>query len=216
MFLRNAYLIICVLYTLVASSYALDAEDTINIVIKTDKGNIEAELYPSRAPITVANFIENIKTGLYDNGQFYRAVSVENPLRKRKRNLTLIQGGKEESKVARPPITHETTKTSGLSHRQGILSMARDDPGTADTEFFICIGDNSILDYAESDDNGNVMPGYAAFGKVTNGMDIVLLIQAAPAGNRQLSEKEKGWAPDWILPELLTESVIISQIEIKK
>ncbi len=206
----------CSIALLMASSLGLKAEETINIIIKTNLGNIEAELYSERAPITVTNFVENIKAGLYEDGQFYRAVRGKNPLRSSKKNLTLIQGGMDESKQTRPPIANETTKTSGLSHVNATLSMARGDPGTADAEFFICIGDNSILDYAEMGEDGNEVPGYAAFGKVTKGMDIVQLIQASPTGHRTLSEKEKAWAPDWILAELLNESIVISNIEIIK
>ena len=163
---------------LMLSGQASAQEKTIPIVITTELGVIKAELYPERAPITVANFLANIDAGLYQEGHFYRALNTASgPLGP----LALIQGGKASSRESRPPIVHETTAISGLSHTDGVLSMARLAPGTASSEFFISNGDNTGLDTIESDLERQ---GYAAFGRVTKGMDIVRHILSQPVGHR--------------------------------
>ena len=163
---------------LMLSGQASAQEKTIPIVITTELGVIKAELYPERAPITVANFLANIDAGLYQEGHFYRALNKSSgPLGP----LALIQGGKASSRESRPPIVHETTAISGLSHTDGVLSMARLAPGTASSDFFISSGDNTGLDTIESDLERQ---GYAAFGRVTEGMDIVRHILSQPVGHR--------------------------------
>jgi len=187
-------------------------EKTIKICIQTELGTIEAVLYSERAPITVANFVKNIESGLYHGGHFYRAARNENYVRPNNDKISVIQGGKSEEKRPPSPIAHESTRISALSHTDGILSMARNDHGTADTEFFICIGDNFLLDHLDSDNDSEVLPGYAAFGSITKGMDTVREIHSMETGSRRIGAWEKGWAPNWILPQLLNESVKISGV----
>ena len=149
-----------------------------HVIIDTGLGEIELELYQEKAPKTVAAFLSNTDAGLYTSGSFYRVLkSEEFPT---DFNTGLIQGGtwkiSDQQHVSLPGITHESTKQSGLSHTDGIVSMARQDTGTATTEFFICIGDQSFFDFAR---NGNPDgQGFAAFGKVFKGMDIVRKIQS--------------------------------------
>jgi len=185
---------------------AVEVEERIVAIrITTELGIIEAELYPDRAPITVTNFVANIKAGLYKDGHFYRAL-----VRQSGPNgpLSLIQGGKSMARVARPPIENETTAVTGQSHTDGVLSMARLEPGTASSEFFICIGDNTGLDYSETDAE---KPGYAAFGRVTKGMEIVRRILSKPAGNRDPDDpilnhvREAGAGK--LIPTLLNSSI---------
>lgn len=190
---------------LMISATTTAQENTIPIRITTELGVIDAELYPDRAPITVANFLANIDAGLYRDGHIYRALShPSGPLDA----LALIQGGKNIASDTRPPIAHETTTVSGLSHTEGVLSMARLAPGTASSEFFICVGDNTGLDASKTDAE---RPGFAAFGKVTDGMDIVRHILSLPVGNRAASDplvmhvKEQG--VDVLLPSLLNQSI---------
>jgi len=149
------------------------------VVISTELGDIEAELYLDKAPVTASNFLKYVDSGKYNNlACFYRVVRSDNQPNK-KVKIEVIQGGfYEDSLVAKyqfAPIKHETTKVTGILHKDGILSMARNEPGTASSEFFICTGDQPELDY-----NGTRNPdkqGFAAFGQVIKGMDVVLKIQ---------------------------------------
>ncbi len=181
----------------------------IEVVIETDKGNIELELYRHKAPITVENFLQNIKAGIYEGGRFYRASRPDNNQNTKRKILTLIQGGKNEQKQGRSAISHETTFQSGLSHLNGVISMARLDPGTATSEFFICIGDNSGLDYGSDRYEEGKRQGYAAFGRVISGMDVVTTIQQQPTGNKAKDDT------DWFGQQLINDTVVIKKIVIK-
>ncbi|HNR78366.1 MAG TPA: peptidylprolyl isomerase [Parvularculaceae bacterium] len=149
--------------------------------MKTEKGDIVFALYPERAPVTTANFLAYVDGGLYDGAAFYRTTRPDNdPM------IEVIQGGLwapwregEEGyafAAPLPDIAHETTATTGLSHTGGTLSMARDAPGTASSEIFVTIGDNTALDYGGARNPDG--QGFAAFGKVVDGMDVVRAIQA--------------------------------------
>jgi peptidyl-prolyl cis-trans isomerase A (cyclophilin A) len=102
-------------------------------------------------------------------------------------NTGVIQGGTWPVKSSIPGIKHESTKQTGLSHNDGIFSMARQDTGTATTEFFICIGDQSPLDLGRSGSTDG--QGYAAFGKVFKGMDIVRKIQNQESHGQSFDKK---------------------------
>ena len=149
-----------------------------HIVINTQLGNIEVELFPHQAPKTVAAFLSYIDSGFYNKASFYRVLKTEElPTAN---NTGIIQGGIWQTnpgkKITIRGIEHETTKQSGLTHQSGSISLARTTPGTGNTEFFICIGDQSPLDFGRrGTEDGQ---GFAAFGKVFEGMDIVRKIQA--------------------------------------
>jgi peptidyl-prolyl cis-trans isomerase A (cyclophilin A) len=148
--------------------------NTPHIEIQTEKGDIEIELYPLQAPKTVAAFLSYIDSGYFNNGSFYRVLNLENqPTNAPKTEL--IQGGiwKTNTQLAMriPGIPHETTKQTGILHTDGVISLARSAPGTAGTEFFICIGKQPGLDYGG--ENVPDKQGYATFGKVVKGMGIV-------------------------------------------
>ncbi len=147
---------------------------TPHIQIQTEKGDIEIELYPLQAPKTVAAFLSYVDSGFYNNSNFYRVLNDENqPSNAPKTEL--IQGGiwKSNYKKAEsiPGIPHETTQQTGILHTDGVISLARLAPGTAGTEFFICIGKQPGLDYGG--ENVEDKQGFATFGKVVNGMDVV-------------------------------------------
>jgi peptidyl-prolyl cis-trans isomerase A (cyclophilin A) len=156
------------------------------VVISTELGQIEAEIFLDKAPVTAGNFLKYIDAGKYNtNACFYRVVRLDNQADK-KVKIEVIQGGYGDDSLIEKyqftPIRHETTKETGILHKDGVLSMARNEPGTASSEFFICIGDQPELDF-----NGKRNPdkqGFAAFGKVVNGMDLVKKIQS-------LSEKDQ-------------------------
>jgi len=150
------------------------------VIISTELGDIEAELYTSKAPVTANNFLMYVDSGRYNNGFacFYRVVRMDNQPDK-KVKIEVTQGGFYEDslieKYQLTPIRHETTKETGVLHKDGVLSMARLEPGTASSEFSICIGDQPELDFGgKRNPDGQ---GFAAFGKVTKGMDIVKKIQ---------------------------------------
>jgi peptidyl-prolyl cis-trans isomerase A (cyclophilin A) len=138
---------------------------TVDVVMHTALGDIRVALEQDRAPITAANFLRYVDQKRFDNINFYRAVKISEDGK-----YGLVQGGlKGNPKLVFKPIAHEPTSTTGLSHVDGTLSMARTDPGTATADFFIVIGELTALD--AKPDGGD--PGYAAFGRVTAGMDIV-------------------------------------------
>ena len=147
------------------------------VSINTNLGDIKVELYPEKAPKTVAAFLKNVEDDAYKNAAFYRVLKAD-PL-PNDYNTGLIQGGVYGSSKAYPKIDHESTKQSGLSHTNGTISMARLEAGTASTEFFICIGDQSPLDYGRRGTADSL--GMAAFGKVVKGMDVVRKIQSQPS-----------------------------------
>ena len=166
---------------LAAPQSALAAAAKPRVAIKTPRGTIIVELEPRRAPLTVANFLRYVDEGRFDGATFYRVVRAgtdPNP----KAPIQVIQGG-IDSDAHRgqmlPPIAHETTAKTGLSHTDGVISMARDGPGTATSEFFITVGDNTSLDFGGARNPDG--QGYAAFGRVTHGMDVVRKIQAQPS-----------------------------------
>lgn len=151
-----------------------DREARVRMV--TEKGTIVIALYPDRAPITVANFLAYADKGLMDGAAFYRTVSPKND--NNPATISVIQGGLARDDSPLPPIAHETTKVTGLSHKDGVISMARDTPGSATSEFFICLGDNPSLDYGGARNKDG--RGFAAFGRVVEGMDVVRAIHDAP------------------------------------
>ena len=160
-----------------------------HVVIETQLGDIELELYPAKAPRTVAAFLSLVKAGIYDNSSFYRVIKADEM--PSDFNTGLIQGGIWKTAAQKsnniPGIVHESTKQTGLSHIDGIISMARSDTGTAKSEFFICIGDQSPLDFGKNGTPDG--QGYAAFGKVFSGMDIVKKIQAKKSHGDSFDDK---------------------------
>lgn len=143
-------------------------------VIKTTLGNITIELYADKAPITVANFLRYVDAHLYDSSSFFRAVRMDNQPNNAVK-IEVIQGGNVDSLKQFPAIPIEPTVKTGLYHLNGTVSMARSDPNSATCSFFICINDQPSLDFGgKRNPDGQ---GFAAFGKVINGMDVVRKIQ---------------------------------------
>jgi peptidyl-prolyl cis-trans isomerase A (cyclophilin A) len=152
-----------------------------HVEIQTDFGDIEIEVYPSKAPKSVAAFLSYVDSGLYKNGSFYRVLKEENQPSSAFKS-ELIQGGiwqTNSKKVSTlKGIPHETTQQSGILHLNGTVSLARTTPGTASSEFFICVGDQPSYDYGNNANPDKL--GYAAFGRVVKGMDIVKMIHEQP------------------------------------
>ncbi len=158
---------------------------TPHIEIQTEKGDIEIELYPLQAPKTVAAFLSYIDSGYFNNGSFYRVLNDENQASNAEKT-ELIQGGiwqtKNKMAMKIPGVPHETTEQTHILHTDGVISLARREPGTATTEFFICIGRQPGLDYGG--ENVEDKQGYATFGKVVKGMDIVRKIYRQPENDQ--------------------------------
>lgn len=150
---------------------------SIHLTMQTSLGAIELELYPEQAPLSVENFVRLADGGHLDGATFYRTVSPQNdngsPV------ISVIQGGIGDAENPFAPIAHETTLQTGLPHLDGSLSMARSEVGTASTEFFICIGAQPALDFAGTRNADG--EGFAVFGQVISGMDVVHAIHQAPA-----------------------------------
>ncbi len=144
------------------------------VAITTDHGVILAEISVDKAPITAGNFLRYADTKRYDGAQFYRAVRAPGAP-----TLGLIEAGlSDHPQKLLPPIKHEPTTQTGLHHLDGTLSLARFAPGTGQSDFTICVGDASYLDADPSQPGDNL--GYAAFGHVVEGMDVVKAILALP------------------------------------
>lgn len=149
------------------------------VEIQTPKGNIVVELYLDKAPITAGNFLQLAKDHVLDGGNFYR--SVRNTVDANPIKIEVLQGGLGDAEPVREvkPIEHETTKVTGIKHLDGVISMARTAPGSARTEFFICLGKQPELDFGgRRNPDGQ---GFAAFGQVIEGIEIVRGIWSGPA-----------------------------------
>jgi len=160
----------------------LQAQNAVFCLIKTELGNISIELYPAKAPVTVANFLRYVDAHLYDSTNFFRAVTLNNQP-KDSIKIEVIQGGDVDSAKAFAAIPLETTKQTGLHHKDGTISMARGKPATATSGFFICINDQPSLDFGGGRNKDG--QGFAAFGKVIKGMDVVKKIQQLYPGQGQ-------------------------------
>lgn len=162
--------------------------DRPRVVIKTPAGDIEVELYPRQAPKTVGAFLSYVDSGFYRNASFYRILNAENqPMGAN--DSKLIQGGiwrTDHAKAAGVPgVPHEPTSQTHILHTDGTISLARGAPGTGTTEFFICIGNQPGYDFGgENNPDGQ---GYAAFGKVVRGMDVVRAIYESPENNQSFT-----------------------------
>lgn len=151
------------------------AQSPVHCLIKTELGDISIELYPAKAPVTVANFMRYTDKKLYNGSSFFRVCTPANEAT-RKVKIQVIQGGNVPDSLSLDSIKIETTKSTGLQHKNGTLSMARNGPNSATSQFFICINDQPALDYGGARNPDG--QGFAAFGKVTKGMDVVKKIQA--------------------------------------
>ena len=173
----------------VSLSYAAPRETvTTNIAFKTSKGDIIIELYNQIAPITVDNFLRHLDGGHYDGSSFYRTVTHQNDNGSPK--IEVIQGGLGDTDKPFPAISHESTNITKLKHEDGTISMSRGEVNSATSDFFICIGSQQGLDFGGERNNDG--QGFAAFGKVIEGMDIVRDINGMPSNKKTDNEYVKG------------------------
>ncbi len=157
-----------------AGARAQAGADLVRVALKTSKGVITLDLNAAKAPITTRNFLRYVDMKLLDKSAFYRVSHVPNAP-----DHGLVEGGLrgDRAKVLKP-IAHESTAVTGLTHKDGTISMARRAPGTATADFFIVVGDQPGFDADPSADGDK--NGFAAFGQVTGGMDVVRTIFDLP------------------------------------
>ena len=176
-----------IIATVAVLLFSCSSSKNPHIIIKTNLGNVEAELYPDKAPKTVAAFLSYVDSGFYKNSSFYRVLFIE--AMASDYNTGIIQGGIWQSNnkkaIALSGIVHEPPNQTGLSHTTGTLSLARSTPGTANSEFFICVGDQTGYDSSKNYNPDGL--GFAAFGRVISGMDIVRQIHKQPANGQSFT-----------------------------
>jgi len=162
------------------------APRTVRVNVETGQGVIVIELYVDQAPITTANFLRYVDQKRYDGATFFRASRSPGPV-----DYGLIQGGLQgdPARVLKP-IAHEPTTQTGIKHTDGVVSIARNAPGTATSDFFICVGDAPYLDADPAAPGDNA--GFAAFGKVVEGMDVVHRIINLPTPGVAVNPVMKG------------------------
>jgi peptidyl-prolyl cis-trans isomerase A (cyclophilin A) len=175
------------LITLLLSVLAFAADTKpVRVLLHTELGDIEVELDAVHAPHTTSNFLKYVNAGMYNEGEFHRTVTMQNQPQNSIK-IQVIQAGisADREKDAFPPIALERTDQTGVKHRDGTVSMARAEPETATSDLFICIGDQPELDFGgKRNPDGQ---GFAAFGHVIRGMDVVRKIQASPADGQKLT-----------------------------
>jgi peptidyl-prolyl cis-trans isomerase A (cyclophilin A) len=177
-------------FFLMADFLAVAQNPLPSVLLETSMGSIMLEIDTVHAPVTATNFLTHVKNETFGGGVFYRVVRMDNQPGNNVK-IEVIQGGlfADDEIEKYPAIRHETTQETGLKHLDGTLSMARMEPGTASTEFFICIGNQPELDFGgRRNPDGQ---GFAAFGKVIEGMDVVRKIQQLPDENQYLPEPVK-------------------------
>jgi peptidyl-prolyl cis-trans isomerase A (cyclophilin A) len=172
-----------------APRLALAAGAKPRVLIKTNHGSILVELEAEKAPITSTNFLRYVDAKAYDGGEFYRAARDAAP------NEGTIVGAPNPKTHPFPPIRHESTTKTGLRHIAGTLSLGRFDPGSATSNFFICASPEPYLDAHPGEPGDNL--GYAAFGQVVDGMEVVLKILSLPTNGKTKFVEQRG---QWLKP----------------
>jgi peptidyl-prolyl cis-trans isomerase A (cyclophilin A) len=157
--------------------------------VETELGDIVVEVDQAKAPITAANFLRYVDAGHYDGGTWHRTVKMDNQPESTIK-IEVIQAGvnPDRAKEGFGPIALERTNKTGILHKDGVISMARGAPDSATSGWFICINDQPSLDFGgQRNPDGQ---GFAAFGRVVSGMDVVRKIQAAPSSTTRTTNAD--------------------------
>ena len=165
-----------------------DMQAPVHTRVDTALGSFIVAVEPRVAPITVANYLAHVDAHRLDGGSVYRIVTLTNQPSEIPHKIAVVQWGMnlpDDQPTPRPPIAHETTRSTGLHHLDGTVSMARNAPGSAAAEFFICIGDKPALDFGGMRNPDG--QGFAAFGQVVEGMAVVRALHAR-GGPKQFLE----------------------------
>lgn len=144
----------------------------VRVRVATELGDFELEIRVAEAPASAGYFLKDVRAGLYDGSSFFRIVTLANQQAEPGRRIEVIQGGLRHRREDLPPvIQHETTAMTGLPHLKGTVSLARFAPGAVYHSFFICLRDEPALDFGGARHPDG--QGFAAFGRVTRGFDVV-------------------------------------------
>ncbi|KKB80972.1 hypothetical protein VW35_01990 [Devosia soli] len=165
---------------------------TIPVILETELGSFTIAVDAQNAPITAANFLAYVDGGHLDDATAYRIVTLDNQPADKPIKIEVVQwgfGASDERPAPFPPIPHETTEVTGLRHKNMTVSMARFAPGSAGSEFFICIGDEPELDFGGHRNPDGL--GFAAFGTVTEGEDTVRRIFARAEATEKVKNPVK-------------------------
>ncbi len=187
-------------------------EDTnVRVMMETSAGDIELAIYPERAPVSANNFLAYVDGGHYTNTSLYRVTRIGEGASR----ISVVQGGRAGDAMAGPadevansyallpPISHETTETTGIDNERGTIAYARFDPGTAGSEFFFNVHDNPGLNSGNTN-NGRDGHGYATFGRIIRGLKVLEAIQLMPA--------ERATSIELLQGQLLTDPVVIERV----
>ncbi|PHI35710.1 peptidylprolyl isomerase [Pseudoalteromonas sp. GCY] len=172
--------------------------DNPNVLIKTQFGNITVSLFADKAPVTVSNFLTYVQKKLFDESSVFRIVTKDNANQPEDTNtqIQVVQAGlPPEHPSLLAPIAHEATNITGISHTHGTISMARFAPGSADGSFFFCIGDQLELNHGGKRYEDGL--GFAAFGRITEGDDVLIAIY------------EKGEKQEYLENEIIIHSITL-------
>ena len=179
----------------IIAALSLQAAPLPRVVVETELGRFEIELEAVKAPVSVANFLAYVDAGAYDDGFFHRSVRPDTESRT-DYPIQVVQASRARGKAGRPPIALERTNVTGLKHLAGTLSMARSAAAdSASSDFFVCVTDTPELDYGgRRNPDGQ---GFAAFGRVVSGMDVITKIHGAP-----INESATGSARQTLTPPI--------------
>ena len=164
------------------------------VSLDTSLGAVVIALKARQAPLTTANFLQYVDKKLYDGASFWRSAKSKSPV-----DYGLIEGGlqSDPNKVL-PPVAHEPTTQTGLRHVDGTVSLARRAPGTGDSDFFVCVGEAPYLDANPAAEGDNL--GFAAFGQVIKGMEVVHKILNLPTPGKATNPVMEGQMLDPVVP----------------
>ena len=185
---RRAFLVV-VIAALFWGGDHLASQSPVRVRVQTELGDIVVEVDPAKAPATAANFLRYVDAGHYDGGMWHRTVKMNNQPESTVK-IEVIQAGvnPERAKDGFPAIALERTNKTGILHKDGVISMARGTPDSATSGWFVCINDQPSLDFGGARNPDG--QGFAAFGRVVSGMDVVRKIQAAPSSANMSTNAE--------------------------
>ena len=203
--MQRALSLVLVLCGLFFANSAFTAEKNPVVIMETSLGNIEIELNPEKAPITVKNFLGYVNDKFYDGTVFHRVMST-----------FMIQGGgftKDLSEKATKGTIHNEAD-NGLANEVGTIAMARlPEPHTAGAQFFINVENNAMLNFKDKSVQGY---GYCVFGKVTAGMDVVNKIKAVATGHSAGKAQTPQGLIDMPMDDVPKEPVLIKSVRVKE